>query len=159
MDRELEASMATGASNDLAYCLSGKWPRPSERALPIPQRRAGHRPGCDRGRAGFGLTEFSGVWAYTPLVEYKEISTLVEIEALAHQETPQEDALALIEYLKNGEIALDLVAEKLFEGNQVRAFIAALFAGTKIKMHQDEFYGNIQLAALQFLSDTSSHNS
>jgi chromatin segregation and condensation protein Rec8/ScpA/Scc1 (kleisin family) len=79
------------------------------------------------------------------LVEYKEISTLTEIEALAHKETPQEDALALIEYLKNGEIALDLTAEKLFEGNQVRAFIAALFAGTKIKMHQKEFYGEIFL--------------
>jgi hypothetical protein len=65
----------------------------------------------------------------------------------------------LIEYLQNGELSLNLVAEKLFEGNQVRAFIAALFAGTKIKMHQDEFYGNIQLAALQFLSDTSSHSS
>jgi chromatin segregation and condensation protein Rec8/ScpA/Scc1 (kleisin family) len=93
------------------------------------------------------------------LVEYKEISTLAEIEALAHKETPQEDAVALMEYLQNGEIALHLVAEKLFEGNQVRAFIAALFAGTKIKMHQDEFYGNIQLVALQFLSDTSSRDS
>jgi chromatin segregation and condensation protein Rec8/ScpA/Scc1 (kleisin family) len=90
------------------------------------------------------------------LVEYKEISTLEDIEALAHKETPQEDALALIEYLQKrsgldrtqGEIGLNLVAEKLFEGNQVRAFMAALFAGTKIKMHQDEFYGNIQLAAL-----------
>jgi chromatin segregation and condensation protein Rec8/ScpA/Scc1 (kleisin family) len=79
------------------------------------------------------------------LVEYKEISTLTEIEALAHKETPQEDALALIEYLQNREIALSLVAEKLFEGNQVRAFIAALFAATKIKMHQKEFYGEIFL--------------
>ena len=79
------------------------------------------------------------------LVEYKEISTLAEIEALAHKETPQEDALALIEYLQNREIALNLTAEILFEGNQVRAFMAALFAGTKIKMHQDEFYGDIFL--------------
>jgi chromatin segregation and condensation protein Rec8/ScpA/Scc1 (kleisin family) len=93
------------------------------------------------------------------LVEYKEISTLAEIESLAHKETPQEDAVALIEYLQNGETALNLVAEKLFEGNQVRAFIAALFAGTKIKMLQHEFYGNIQLVALPSLSDTSSHNS
>jgi chromatin segregation and condensation protein Rec8/ScpA/Scc1 (kleisin family) len=93
------------------------------------------------------------------LVEYKEISTLAEIEALAHKETPQEDAIALMEYLQNGEIGLNLVAEKLFEGNQVRAFMAALFAGTKIKMLQHEFYGNIQLVALPSLSDTSSHNS
>jgi chromatin segregation and condensation protein Rec8/ScpA/Scc1 (kleisin family) len=93
------------------------------------------------------------------IVKYKEISTLENIESLAHKETPQEDAVALIEYLKNETIALNLVAENLFEGNQVRAFIAALFAGTKIKMHQDEFYGNIRLAAIQFLSDTSSHNS
>jgi chromatin segregation and condensation protein Rec8/ScpA/Scc1 (kleisin family) len=93
------------------------------------------------------------------LVEYKEISTLEDIESLAHKETPHEDAVALVEYLQNGETVLSLVAAKLFEGNQVRAFMAALFAGTKIKMHQDELYGNIQLAALQFLSDISSHNS
>jgi chromatin segregation and condensation protein Rec8/ScpA/Scc1 (kleisin family) len=79
------------------------------------------------------------------LVEYKEISTLAEIESLAHKETLQEDATALIEHLQNGESALNLVAEKLFEGNQVRAFMAALFAGTKIKMHQKEFYGEIFL--------------
>jgi chromatin segregation and condensation protein Rec8/ScpA/Scc1 (kleisin family) len=79
------------------------------------------------------------------LVEYKEISTLEEIESLAHAETPQEDALALIEYLQKQKIALHLVAEKLFEGNEVRAFMAALFAGTKIEMHQDEFYGEIFL--------------
>jgi chromatin segregation and condensation protein Rec8/ScpA/Scc1 (kleisin family) len=93
------------------------------------------------------------------LVEYKEISMLAEIESLAHKETPQEDALALIEYLKNETIALHLVAEKLFEGNQVRAFMATLFAGNKIKIHQDEFYGSIQLAAIQFLSDVSSRDS
>ena len=79
------------------------------------------------------------------LVEYKEISTLEEIESLAHKETPQEDALALIEYLQKENIALHLVAEKLFEGNEVRAFMAALFAGTKIEMHQDEFYTEIFL--------------
>ena len=33
------------------------------------------------------------------LVEYKEISTLEEIESLAHTETPQEDAVDLIKYL------------------------------------------------------------
>jgi chromatin segregation and condensation protein Rec8/ScpA/Scc1 (kleisin family) len=91
------------------------------------------------------------------IVEYKEISTLEDIEALAHKETLQEDALALIEYLQNEEIELNLVAENLFEGNQVRAFMAALFAGTKIKMHQDEFYGNIQLVLQHLLPDTSSH--
>ena len=79
------------------------------------------------------------------LVEYKEISTLEEIESLAHAETPQENALALIEYLQKQKIAIHLVAEKLFEGNEVRAFMAALFAGTKIEMHQDEFYGEIFL--------------
>ena len=79
------------------------------------------------------------------LVEYKEINTLEEIESIAHAETPQEDAFALIEYLQKEKIALHLVAEKLFEGNEVRAFMAALFAGTKIEMHQDEFYGEIFL--------------
>jgi chromatin segregation and condensation protein Rec8/ScpA/Scc1 (kleisin family) len=79
------------------------------------------------------------------LVEYKEISTLEEIESLAHAETPQEDAFALIEYLQKQKIALHLVAVKLFEGNEVRAFMAALFAGTKIEMHQDEFYTEIFL--------------
>jgi hypothetical protein len=51
----------------------------------------------------------------------------------------------VLNYLQNGEIALNLTAEKLFKGNQVRAFMAALFAGTKIKMHQKEFYGEIFL--------------
>jgi chromatin segregation and condensation protein Rec8/ScpA/Scc1 (kleisin family) len=89
------------------------------------------------------------------LVECKEISTLEEIESLAHKETPQEDAIALIEYLKNGEIALHLVAEKLFEGNEVRAFIAALFAGEKIEIFQENFYGEIflQCRKIQQLTD------
>jgi hypothetical protein len=34
--------------------------------LHLPRRRTGHRPGCDRGGAGVGLTEFSGIWAYSP---------------------------------------------------------------------------------------------
>jgi|GEM_PF-4217928 len=79
------------------------------------------------------------------LVEYKEISILEEIESLAHAETPQEDAFTLVEYLQKQKIALHVVAEKLFEGNEVRAFMAALFAGTKIEMHQDEFYTEIFL--------------
>jgi chromatin segregation and condensation protein Rec8/ScpA/Scc1 (kleisin family) len=93
------------------------------------------------------------------LVEYKEISTLEEIESIAHAETPQEDAVDLMKYLQKrsgldearsrertqGEIGLHLVAEKLFEGNEVRAFMAALFAGTKIEMLQDEFYTEIFL--------------
>jgi chromatin segregation and condensation protein Rec8/ScpA/Scc1 (kleisin family) len=79
------------------------------------------------------------------IVEYKEIGTLVEIEALAHRETPQEDAVALTDYLQNREVTLSLVAEILFEGNQVRAFMAALFAWEKVKVHQKEFYGEIFL--------------
>jgi chromatin segregation and condensation protein Rec8/ScpA/Scc1 (kleisin family) len=79
------------------------------------------------------------------LVKYKEITTLEEIESLAHAETPQEDAVDLIKYLQKQKIALHLVAEKLFEGNEVGAFMAALFAGTKIEMHQDEFYGELFL--------------
>ncbi len=35
------------------------WLRPGGRGRP-------YRPGCDRGGAGFGVTEFSGVRAYTP---------------------------------------------------------------------------------------------
>ena len=44
----------------------GVAPRPSQRALHVSQRRTDHRPGCNHGRARFGLTEFSGVWAYNP---------------------------------------------------------------------------------------------
>ncbi len=55
--------------HDQEDLTGGVAPRPSERALHVPQRRADHRPGCDRGRARFGLTEFSGVWAYTPVVD------------------------------------------------------------------------------------------
>jgi len=32
--------------------------------LHVPRHRVIHRPGCDRGRTGSGLTEFSAVWAY-----------------------------------------------------------------------------------------------
>jgi len=89
------------------------------------------------------------------LVEYKEISTLEEIESLAHKETPEEDELSLIEYLQNGELALHLVAEKLFEGNQVRAFMAALFAGEKIEILQENFYGEIFLHRTATFTPTS----
>jgi Tn3 transposase DDE domain len=37
-----------------------------KRALHLPWRRTAHRPGCDRGGTGIGVTEFSGVWAYNP---------------------------------------------------------------------------------------------
>ena len=39
--------------------------------LHLPRRRTGHRPGCDLGGAGVGLTEFSGIWAYSP---YEEVN-------------------------------------------------------------------------------------
>src|SRR5271163_4255279 len=45
----------------------GVAPHPPERALHLPRRRTAHRPGCDRGGAGVGVTEFSGVWAYNPI--------------------------------------------------------------------------------------------
>src|SRR5271167_2658893 len=45
----------------------GVAPHPPERALHLPRRRTGHRPGCHRGGAGVGLTEFSGLWAYNPM--------------------------------------------------------------------------------------------
>src|SRR5205823_788822 len=37
-----------------------------QRALHLPRPRTAHRPGCDRGGARVGVTEFSGVWAYNP---------------------------------------------------------------------------------------------
>ncbi len=58
-----------GADPDQEDLASGVAPRPSERALHVPRYRADHRPGCDHGRAGFELTEFSAVWAYTPTPE------------------------------------------------------------------------------------------
>jgi len=51
-----------------------------ERALHVPQRRQGARPrpGCARGRAGVGMTEFSAVPAYNPAMLPRHISTLLE---------------------------------------------------------------------------------
>jgi hypothetical protein len=45
---------------------AGVAPHPPERALHLPRRRTGHRPGCDRGGARIGVTKFSGGWAYNP---------------------------------------------------------------------------------------------
>ncbi len=56
---QLECECPVHAQEDLA---GGVAPRPFERALHLPQHRVA-RPGCDRGRAKLGLTEFSGVWA------------------------------------------------------------------------------------------------
>ncbi len=42
---------------------------PSEWALYLPGQRADYRPGYDRGRARFRLTEFSAVPAYNPYIE------------------------------------------------------------------------------------------
>jgi hypothetical protein len=41
-----------------------------ERALHVPKRRQGDQPGpgCARGRAGVGMTEFSAVPAYNPVL-------------------------------------------------------------------------------------------
>src|ERR1700677_4061259 len=60
---------AKGPRQDQEGVAGGVAPHPSERPLCLSERRTGHRPRCDRGGAEFGLTEFSGVWAYTPIFE------------------------------------------------------------------------------------------
>ena len=55
-----------GPGLDQEDLASGVAPHPSERALHVPERRQDHRPGCDRGGVGSGMTENSGVPAYNP---------------------------------------------------------------------------------------------
>ena len=57
--------------HDQEGLTGGLAPYPSERTLYLSRQRAGDRPGCDRGGAEFDLTEFSGVWAYTPGHHFK----------------------------------------------------------------------------------------
>ena len=62
---ERQCKSAGPHQEDIAGGLA---PHPSERALQIPRGRADHRSRCDHSWAGDGVTEFSRVWAYTPLV-------------------------------------------------------------------------------------------
>ena len=67
--RDAESSWkatARGRGYNKEDVAGGVAPHPSERALYLPRRRTAHRPGCHRGGAGVGVTEFSGVWAYYP---------------------------------------------------------------------------------------------
>jgi hypothetical protein len=41
-----------------------------------PRQWTGHRPGCYRGGAGVGVTEFSRVWAYNPYLALEETVSL-----------------------------------------------------------------------------------
>ncbi len=71
-----------------------------------------------------------------------------------YEETPREDAEALVLFLNEERLALDVVAERLFAGDRARAFTAGLFAGEKVAMEQATFYGEIYVWRLPGLSPT-----
>ena len=55
-----------GSGDDHPDVAGGLAAHPAERALHIPERRQDDRPGHAASRAEVGVTEFSGVPAYTP---------------------------------------------------------------------------------------------
>jgi hypothetical protein len=72
--------------------------------------------------------------------------TITEIQAQAHEETVERDALLLGAFVEsNGACELSAVACELFHGNLSQALIAAIFASAKIQMHQEQFYGSVLL--------------
>jgi hypothetical protein len=72
--------------------------------------------------------------------------TLREIQAQAHEETVERDAILLGAFVEtNGACELSEAARELFKGNLSQALIAAIFASAKIHMHQELFYGAVLL--------------
>jgi hypothetical protein len=80
----------------------------------------------------------------------KPTISLEELFERIYEETPREDAEALIDYLGDHTLLLDAVAQELFAGDRVRAFTAGLFAGSQVTMTQESLYGAISINAVRF---------